>query len=451
MGTGQVDEVQQIRLVIPYSNAKPAVDGEFTLSYTDNFGMTWETRPIPYCAGVLCGSLAAPHADDDTITEVTLEPDRTSTSDDFYNGMSIVFIGDTTDECTDKGVLHAISGYDATTKVVTFSTDAAATNCGVGTKYRIVDTGTASASSATDVTVLGSGVADAVTGMAITLQDDTGCANFAEVITAYSSGKVASVGSSAADCNRDGVYSIVQAADPAVIKRALLDLPNEVIRDVEVSLGSVTVSSTTLNANYLITFKNPANNNGRLLTLNTVGCNKAGCAPQYRGFISRKRSTITATSVSGTLSLTVSGEDTCSFANARGSRVSDDPTPGTLATYIVTIADDSGVADTFTVSRNGGTASSALTIDGSAQSPTGDKCGLTFTFSGTTGGVTGDYWTVTVDDSGYTTQASVTTSVTGTKETAECSNRGACDGETGECKCYAGHTDEDCSIQSSLA
>ena len=48
---------------------------------------------------------------------------------------------------------------------------------------------------------------------------------------------------------------------------------------VEVSLGSVAVSATSLTAAYLITFKNPANNNGRLLSVNTGGCNKAGCSP----------------------------------------------------------------------------------------------------------------------------------------------------------------------------
>jgi len=454
--TGQVDEVQQLGLNIPLREDKPAVDGEFTLSYTDNFGMTWETRPIPYCSGVACGGLAVPHANDDLITEVTLEPDQTSSVTDFYVGMKIVFIGDTVDTCTDGGTLHPITAYDATTKVVTFTTDAATLNCGLGTRYRIVDTGTAAAADATTITLLGSSVADAYAGMAITMVSDSGCTNYESVISAYSTGKVATIetGEPANGCNLDGSYSVIQAANPAVIKKALLDLPNEVIRDVDVSLGSVTTVTTAFVAYYLITFKNPANNNGRLLSLNEGGCNKAGCSPQYRGMINRGNYLATAVAGAGNTGtiagVTVTGEETCSFATARGSKVSNDLNSDVVATYVLTISDIAGAADKFTLSRNGGTATSELTIDGNAQTATGDTCGLKFTFSATTGGVVGDTWTVTVDKSQYTTGV-VSSSVVGTKEAAECSNRGSCDGETGECKCFAGHTDEDCSIQSSLA
>merc|ERR1711964_370004 len=38
----------------------------------------------------------------------------------------------------------------------------------------------------------------------------------------------------------------------------------------------------------------------------------------------------------------------------------------------------------------------------------------------------------------------------GEDEAAECSNRGACDGSTGVCECFAGHTDEDCSEMTAL-
>ena len=44
----------------------------------------------------------------------------------------------------------------------------------------------------------------------------------------------------------------------------------------------------------------------------------------------------------------------------------------------------------------------------------------------------------------------ITELVKGTKENAECSNRGLCDYSTGLCKCFKGYTDFDCSIQHAL-
>jgi len=437
--TGQVDEVQQIGITTSVDSGA----GEFTLTYTDNFGMVWNTRPVPWCGGLVCGALAYPDASDTLITTATLTGDQLSTEDDFYNGMKIQFLGDQCGTTT----LHPITDYVASTGVVTFTTDAEAVNCGVGTTYRIVDIGTAAAADANGITVNGAGVADAYVGAAITMGADTGCADFASVISAYTSGKVAST-ADASTCNSDGTYSVVQGASPAIIKKALLDLPNEVIRDVDVSLSSATVSGTTLTMNYQVTFKNPSNNNGRTLTINHGGCNKAGCSPQFYGLLDYGAiGTVTAT-VTGTTTLTVGGADVCGMLTARGEKVSNNDKKRVIATYVITIADDSGAADTFTVARNGGTATTALAADTTAQTATGDKCGLTFTFNQATGAVTGDSWTVDVGVGG---SVAISVSTTGTKEQVECSNRGRCDGETGECKCFAGHTDEDCSIQSSLA
>jgi len=38
----------------------------------------------------------------------------------------------------------------------------------------------------------------------------------------------------------------------------------------------------------------------------------------------------------------------------------------------------------------------------------------------------------------------------GTSEAVECSGRGECDGSTGECKCFDGYTNDDCSVQTVL-
>ena len=39
----------------------------------------------------------------------------------------------------------------------------------------------------------------------------------------------------------------------------------------------------------------------------------------------------------------------------------------------------------------------------------------------------------------------------GTMEVSTCSNRGLCDESTGECACFAGYTDVDCSHQNALS
>jgi len=41
--------------------------------------------------------------------------------------------------------------------------------------------------------------------------------------------------------------------------------------------------------------------------------------------------------------------------------------------------------------------------------------------------------------------------VIGTKENAVCSNRGLCDSELGECRCFQGYSDYDCSVQNAIA
>jgi hypothetical protein len=441
---GQVDEVQHIAMAVTHASVLSTSTGDFTITYDDNFGASWTTRPIPFCSGLVCGSLAYPDASDTLDTTATLASDQLSTVDDFYVDMQIQFIGDACGTTT----LHPITGYVASTGVVTFTTSAAAANCGVGTSFKIVDSGTATANDADGITVLGAGVADAYVGAAISMGGDTGCTNFASVITGYTAGKVAST-ADASTCSRDGTYEIIQGASPATIKKALLDLPNEVIRDVDVSLAAVSQSGIAVTMTYAVTFKNPANNNGRLLKVGLAGCNKAGCAPQYRGIAGNRGVGNRGLGIgTGTTTLSVLGADHCGWLTARGSQVSNDANSRVIASYVVTIA-ASGTPDTFAVARNGGAASTAAAIDGTAQSV---DCGLTLTFSSTTDAEAGDSWTFNIGSTGAgSIYSGVIVSTTGTKEAAECANRGSCDGETGVCNCFPGHTDEDCSIQSSLA
>ena len=54
-------------------------------------------------------------------------------------------------------------------------------------------------------------------------------------------------------------------------------------------------------------------------------------------------------------------------------------------------------------------------------------------------------------DTAGTVKAAITTTTEGTTENTECSNRGLCDYATGQCKCFTGYTDPDCSVQNALA
>jgi len=69
------------------------------------------------------------------------------------------------------------------------------------------------------------------------------------------------------------------------------------------------------------------------------------------------------------------------------------------------------------------------------------------TFS--SGDVTG--FVVTEAFTGDSTNRAVFNDGAGTTEAVSCSRRGLCDETTGECQCFAGYTDVDCSVQNSLA
>jgi hypothetical protein len=69
-----------------------------------------------------------------------------------------------------------------------------------------------------------------------------------------------------------------------------------------------------------------------------------------------------------------------------------------------------------------------------------------------TDGQTGSFTVSTAYSAGHTgTGRSIYNDGSGTMEVSTCSNRGLCDESTGECACFAGYTDVDCSHQNALS
>jgi hypothetical protein len=60
-------------------------------------------------------------------------------------------------------------------------------------------------------------------------------------------------------------------------------------------------------------------------------------------------------------------------------------------------------------------------------------------------------FTVTEAFSAAHSKSAVYNDGSGTMESKVCSGRGLCDESTGECACFAGYTDVDCSVQNALA
>jgi hypothetical protein len=65
--------------------------------------------------------------------------------------------------------------------------------------------------------------------------------------------------------------------------------------------------------------------------------------------------------------------------------------------------------------------------------------------------ISGASITTTSKSVGDETASTVKLNLDGTTESAECSNRGLCDYETGTCVCFQGYTGDDCGTQSTLA
>ena len=456
------DGVNEVQLLSVTGSKKTT--GNFAIKYTDNFGFEWTTRPVNFCGGIACGNVAVPDATDTTNLLITLAGSDLSAVDDYYNGMQIFIQGD-----CGKTTSHDIADYVAATKVITTTAAFKSVGCGLGNTYTIIDAGAIPAGTPTTTSAIldGSATADIHIGAMLAVDSGT-CDNVVHMITGYAADKTATFAAGTA-CAAADTYSIIRGASTQAIEKALMDLPNEVIRDVEVSLDSASMAAHVLTANYKVTFKNPANNNGNLLAVTTAGCNKAGCLPKMHGLsdtsgagIAKLDGTagastamsavdtatgtalITNSANTGAITVTVIGYDVCAHRSTSGF-VSQEADAGKFATYTVEIA-TAGTPDTFTVTRNGVT-STAANADTTAVASS-LACGFTFTFSATTGSTVGDKWEFSV---GAGASVAVASSVTGTKEAATCSNRGLCDTETGICACFPGHTDEDCSIQSTLA
>jgi hypothetical protein len=238
------------------------------------------------------------------------------------------------------------------------------------------------------------------------------------------------------------------------VETALENLPDTVIQDVTVTFSGEAQTSPTSKAGFLVTFVNPSNTNGNLLSVGSAGCNQAGCSPRYSGVFTRTVTDQTfnglSTSVYGGANYTVSGIYTGQLYRDEASVISKDASPGKAIVDIAITTDNpsgGGTADQFTVTWNKATSGTATAITNSAISL---GRGLTINFLDPTDWYTGTD-KISFNIGKGQVSAAVTDATSGTKkEWNVCSGRGVCDSENGICGCFSGYTGEACAIQTVL-
>jgi hypothetical protein len=221
------------------------------------------------------------------------------------------------------------------------------------------------------------------------------------------------------------------------VARVLEELPNQVLDGVQVSMTSNALGMYA----YSVTFAGARNSgNQHEVVMNGNGCSVDGCQPRYSG-VRTQTSFSSSTVYASTSAITVeSGTMLTSegMASGGGEDIVLYSAEGNTGKKYSTVA----VTDTVATLQY----ATATTWLVGAKSHAGVLILKATGEYGTGGGGV---------STGTTHQIhkfkSVTAEITrGTKESAECSGRGNCDGETGLCVCTEGYTGEACATQTVL-
>ena len=218
----------------------------------------------------------------------------------------------------------------------------------------------------------------------------------------------------------------VSSATSQRITQVLQELPNQVLNDgVTAELTAATLELYSVTA----TFTGRNSGDQHAITMNIEGCNVDGCQPRYRGmnrqvaYLSSAKASVVSAAGTNTLHLNF------------GAGVSKYITGGDKI-RVYSEGSTSNQGDLVTASSI--TTESQIVVAGLAAATPTDGFGVVALAAPSANAA--NKWI-----------KSETYEVTrGTTEVTECSGRGLCDGESGECACHTGYTGEACHVQTVL-
>merc|ERR1712072_531026 len=231
-------------------------------------------------------------------------------------------------------------------------------------------------------------------------------------------------------------------ASAADVKRALLELPNQAVESATVAMNANSLGAY----GYSVTFGTGNAGDQQNIVMNVGGCNVDGCQPRYTGVrlqqVQQFAEGIIATAK------TIGGTAFATSPNAGTSLVTD----GACTTGggdLLTVFGGANNGATFTSTAC--TDAAGYTVVETPQSQTGLYTIVRTIALGDLDTTSGPATNYGATEPSKTYFNAVTKEITrGTKESSECSGRGLCDTETGECTCHEGYTGAACELQTVL-